>query len=130
MPFLRRSKDELPLEEVHGLKVSSLFHPEEADQLSVRWIEAAPGTEVPPSHHRIAREVLYILEGGGEFEVGGQTVTCQAGDFLNVPPGSSHSMVAGPEGVRFLAIQSPPVERDRDLYWGPPPEAPSPLPGD
>lgn len=129
MSFLRRKRKDLPVEKVHGLEVYSLFRPEEADQLSVRWIEVGPDIAVPPSHHRLAREVLYILEGEGDFQVGEETSRCQAGDFVNVPPGSTHSMRSGPKGVRFLAIQSPPVEPDRDIYWGPAPAPGSTEPG-
>jgi quercetin dioxygenase-like cupin family protein len=117
MPFTKRTRQDLPLEEMHGLSIRSLFRPEEADQLSMRWIQVGPGRVVPPSRHLVAREVLYVLDGEAEFTVGGVTETCRAGDFLNVAPGTVHSMRTRDSAVTFLAVQSPPVENDRDFYW-------------
>lgn len=123
MPFFSRDLSELPVESIHGLTIRSLFRPEEADQLSLRWIEVPPGTTIPPSRHRVAREVLYILEGEAEFTVGDRTQVLRAGQFLNVTPGTAHSMRTFGSAIRFLAIQSPPVENDKDFEWVEPREA-------
>ncbi len=117
MPFFTRSLEDLPIESIHGLTIRSLFRPEEADRLSLRWIEVPPGRTIPPSLHRVAREVLYILEGEAEFTVGDETRVVGAGRFLNVPPGTPHSMRTLASAIRFLAIQSPPVENDKDFEW-------------
>jgi quercetin dioxygenase-like cupin family protein len=49
-------------------------------------------------------EVYIVLEGSAEFEVAGERLTAQPGTMLWVAPESRRKLVAGPHGVRVLAI--------------------------
>jgi hypothetical protein len=45
-----------------------------------------------------------VLQGSAEFEVAGDRVATDAGSMLWVDPESKRKLVAGPYGVRVLAI--------------------------
>jgi mannose-6-phosphate isomerase-like protein (cupin superfamily) len=49
-------------------------------------------------------EVYVVLEGSGVFDVAGERVPVDAGAMLRVDAESRRNLVAGPEGVRILAI--------------------------
>lgn len=119
---MHRRLDEVDQESLHGLDVRSLFSPEEADMLSFRWIRAEADTLVPPSFHKEACEVLYVLQGAARFRLDDDCFEVKAGDFLSIPPGVVHSMKTSSQGITFVAVQTPPVERNVDFY--PAPNAP------
>src|SRR5262249_20003203 len=64
---------------------------------------SAPGREViqvrvdfdpgyaAPRHTHPGEEIIYVLEGTLEYEIGGKVVTVKAGDVLFVPAGTPHS---------------------------------------
>jgi mannose-6-phosphate isomerase-like protein (cupin superfamily) len=51
-------------------------------------------------------EVYVVLEGQARFDVAGETLAAEAGTLLRVAPESRRKLVAGPHGVRVLAIGS------------------------
>jgi uncharacterized cupin superfamily protein len=53
-------------------------------------------------------EVYAILEGSGTITVDGEEVAVSAGEYLRVDPASTRLAVAGPHGMRFLAIGAKP----------------------
>jgi uncharacterized cupin superfamily protein len=59
-------------------------------------------------------EVYAILEGSGTITIDGEEVAVSAGEYLRVDPSSTRLAVAGPEGMRFIAIGAKP----RDDYDG------------
>jgi mannose-6-phosphate isomerase-like protein (cupin superfamily) len=63
-------------------------------------------SEYPEHDHAEDRqeEVYVVLEGSAEFEVAGEQVTVDGGTMLWVAPDSKRRLVAGPRGVRILAI--------------------------
>lgn len=117
MGFMLRSLSELPEERLRVLKAWNLFKPEELTSLSVRVVEVPPHASVPPLRHRHALEVVFVLEGEAEFTVDGETRWGRPGDFLHMPPMAVHSLRTGDRGVRFLAVETPPVEKNHDIEW-------------
>lgn len=54
-------------------------------------VELAPGVAFP-KHSHPGEEIVYVLEGSLEYEVGGEPpVTLEAGDVLFIPAGTIHS---------------------------------------
>ena len=45
----------------------------------------------PIRHTHPGEEIIYVLEGTLEYEIGGHSVTVKAGDVLFVPAGTPHS---------------------------------------
>ena len=53
-------------------------------------VELAPGTTAP-RHTHPGEEIIYVLFGTIEYEIGGQWVTVKSGDVLFVPDGAVHA---------------------------------------
>jgi quercetin dioxygenase-like cupin family protein len=70
-----------------------------------------PGGFVPPLHfHREMAEVLYLLSGRLDLQVGDDRRTAVPGTFVGIPAGVAHTMsVAGDEPVKMLLIVSNPA---------------------
>jgi quercetin dioxygenase-like cupin family protein len=64
-----------------------------------------------PHHHPGAGEFFYVLWGSGRFVIGDEDLTAVAGDLLYAAPGVVHQIVAGDQGLRFLAGVSPNEDR-------------------
>lgn len=69
-----------------------------------------------PEHDHAAdrqEEVYVILDGSAQFEVDGARVPAEAGAMLRVGPESKRKLVAGPRGVRILAVGCAPDGYER-----------------
>jgi quercetin dioxygenase-like cupin family protein len=53
-------------------------------------VDLDPG-HVFPSHTHPGEEIIYVIEGTWEYEIGGTPVTAKAGDVFFVPAGTIHS---------------------------------------
>ena len=60
-------------------------------------VDLDPG-HVFPSHTHPGEEIIYVIEGTWEYEIGGKPVTAKAGDVLFVPAGTIHSAKNGGTG--------------------------------
>ena len=71
-------------------------------------ISVAPGGGTPPHIHHREDESFHMLEGRLTIQVGGDTITASAGDFVFLPRGIAHSFKntgdvregAGPNSLR------------------------------
>ena len=65
-----------------------------------------PGA-VYPAHEHAYRKILVVAEGSVTFSVSGgrRVVAMRPGDRLDLPPGTPHSAVVGPDGVVCLEAQ-------------------------
>jgi quercetin dioxygenase-like cupin family protein len=85
-------------------------------------VQIAAGATTTVSYHRVAEEFYFVLAGSGTAILNGQPVSLVAGDFLRLPPGTTHGFVAGPEGLDLLDLHTPGCRPDRDTYFvGPAP---------
>jgi uncharacterized cupin superfamily protein len=69
--------------------------------------DVAAGTQATPLHaHGAQEELFYVLEGGGAAVTeGGEAAELRPGDaVLRRAGGRAHAFVAGPDGLRFLAM--------------------------
>lgn len=74
-----------------------------AQELNVyRWTNG-PG-DVYPGHTHSYHKVLLVVEGNIKFDLPTrhETINLNAGDRLDLPAGTRHSAVVGPEGVVCL----------------------------
>jgi mannose-6-phosphate isomerase-like protein (cupin superfamily) len=69
----------------------------------------APGFAGPPPHrHDRLHDMFYVLEGTLTMRLGDQAHTIEAGDFVCVPPGVTHTFSnPGTTPVRFLNFNTP-----------------------
>lgn len=62
----------------------------------------------PPLHiHRDAAESFYVIEGEYRFHINGQDFVCQAGCFVYVPAGMTHTFSSMTIGSRKLNLYVP-----------------------
>src|SRR5882757_8426673 len=53
--------------------------------------ESSPaGSVVPPHFHRQTDEIIYVLSGAYEFQIGEQTVLAKTGDVVFIPRATVH----------------------------------------
>ena len=55
-------------------------------------------------------EVYIVLAGCGSFTIDGEVIAVEAGDYLRVEASATRQPLAGPEGMRFIAIGGRPHE--------------------
>ena len=82
------------------------------EKLMLSRVAMEPGAVVPHHQHPHEQSGL-VLEGDGEFTIGGETRHVRAGDYYAIPGGMSHGVTAGSQGGVFLDIFSPPREEYR-----------------
>jgi quercetin dioxygenase-like cupin family protein len=67
------------------------------------------GSEPPAHIHHRETEAFYLLDGEMTFQVAGQTMSAQTGDFVFLPRGVAHAYrVDGDGEARVLILASPP----------------------
>ena len=49
-------------------------------------------------------EVYVVLAGSGMFKIDGDEIAVEAGDYLRVEPAATRQPLAGPDGMRFIAV--------------------------
>jgi mannose-6-phosphate isomerase-like protein (cupin superfamily) len=80
-----------------------------------RRVELGP---VPEVHsHDLGGETFLVMEGTIEFTVSGETVVCEAGQGIYVPPRTTHAVraIGAAPGVMYLSV-SPHVEPTHTFY--------------
>ncbi len=80
-------------------------------RLAVVEAKARPGNEPPPHIHDWEDELLYLLEGSGEFYCGKDRFVAGAGDYLFIPQGVAHAMTFLTPSVRLVGVLSSTGER-------------------
>lgn len=75
------------------------------------------------SYHKIAEEFYYVLSGSGTAILSGQAYELHVGDFLRLPPRTTHSFETRDEALIMLNTHFPGSRPDRDVYFvGKPPQ--------
>jgi len=120
----RASGDPVRTEHLGPYIIESLIDPEEEGSGTVYRVTIAPHQRTRISYHRIAEEYYFVLSGRGTAILDGREYALAAGDFLRLPPGTTHGFTTGEEFLVMLDIHSPGSRPDRDVYFldGPPPE--------
>ncbi len=71
----------------------------------------APGGEAERHRHERESQILYVLEGHAEIELGEDApVRCGPGTVIRIPPGLDHRIVSvGETPLESIVIYSPPL---------------------
>lgn len=120
----RRSGDPDRTQQLGPYRLETLIDPHEEGAGIVHRVSIAPRKRTSVSYHRIAEEFYYVISGSGIAILNGEQYRLSAGDFLRLPPGTTHGFVTEEEPLEMLDIQTPGCRPDRDVYFvgGPPPE--------
>jgi quercetin dioxygenase-like cupin family protein len=76
-------------------------------QLTLIEVTDPPNCAAPLHVHHNEDEAFWVLDGEVTFEVGGETIHAQAGDFVFGPRGVPHKYTVGDAGSRMLFILTP-----------------------
>jgi mannose-6-phosphate isomerase-like protein (cupin superfamily) len=120
----RRTRDPSRVRQLGPYVMECLIDREEEGAATVYRVIIAPGEQTNVSFHRIAEEFYYVLSGSGMAVLDGREYPLVAGDFLRLPPGTTHGFITANEALELLDIHTPGCRPDRDTYFadGKPPE--------
>jgi mannose-6-phosphate isomerase-like protein (cupin superfamily) len=88
-------------------------------ELQVTAMALGPGAAVGEEAHPNAEQLFMVTSGRGEVRLDGRSWAIQGGELVLVPAGMRHDVVAaaaGPEGLRLLAVYSPPLHIDGRVH--------------
>jgi mannose-6-phosphate isomerase-like protein (cupin superfamily) len=114
IPYRLKRIDEL--ESIHHGSVKLAGDDLGIESFGLQVLDFPPDFAAYPEHDHAAdgqEEVYVILDGSAEFEVAGERVPAEAGAMLRVGPESRRTLVAGPHGVRILAVGCSPGGYER-----------------
>ncbi len=113
----RRSGDPARERRLGPYRLESLIDAHEERAGTVYRVTIAPRERTSVSFHRVAEEWYYVLSGGGTAVLNGQEYPLAAGDFLRLPPGTTHGFVTQEEALEMLNMHVPGSRPDRDVYF-------------
>jgi len=125
LPLIHRaSGDSLRTEHLGPYAIESLIEPDEEGAGTVYRVTIDANERTRISYHCVAEEYYFVLAGHGTAVLDGREYRLGAGDFLRLPPGTTHGFVTAAEPLVMLNIHTPGSRPDRDVYFtdGPPPE--------
>ena len=114
-------------EQTHRLgpyTIESLINLPEEGRATVYRVSIGPYQRTRISFHRVAEEYYFVLTGHGTAVLDGQEYCLESGDFLRLPPGTTHAFITGDEPLEMLNVHTPGCRPDHDTYFadGEPPE--------
>ncbi len=80
------------------------------EAFGINRFDLPPGRE-GREHDEMAtgqEEVAVVIRGGGHWRVDGELVAVREGSFIRFDPGATRCPVAGPDGMAFVSVGSPP----------------------
>jgi mannose-6-phosphate isomerase-like protein (cupin superfamily) len=94
-------------------------------------VRIEPHQRTATSYHKRAEELYLVLSGRGIAVLDGVEYDLRPGDFLRLPPGTTHAFITGEDPLVMLDVHTPGSRPDRDVFFiGETPEgfsAPSPV---
>ncbi len=113
-----RNRDEsVPFTTKDGSTIRSLLDKANAPVANQSLAEAIvpAGSSTERHYHKESEEFYYLLEGRGEMEIDGESITVGPGDAILIPAGARHRIRAV-TGLRFLCCCAPPYSHE-DTYF-------------
>jgi mannose-6-phosphate isomerase-like protein (cupin superfamily) len=80
-------------------------------------VRIEPHSTTSVSYHQLAEEYYYVLSGSGTALLNDVAYELKAGDFLRLPPGTTHGFVTTEEALVMLDIHTPGSRPNRDVYF-------------
>jgi mannose-6-phosphate isomerase-like protein (cupin superfamily) len=113
----RHSGDPARTQRLGPYILESLIDADEEGAGTVYRVCIAPHERTAVSFHVVAEEYYYVLAGRGVALLDGREYPLTPGDFLRLPPGTTHGFVTGDEPLEMLNIHTPGSRPDRDVYF-------------
>src|SRR5437763_4172572 len=86
----RASGDPGRTERLGPYQIEPLLLPAEAAAGTVYRVRIEPRQRTSISYHKVAEEYYFVLAGQGTALLDGKPYPLRAGDFLRLPPGTTH----------------------------------------
>ena len=80
-------------------------------------VRIEPHSTTSISYHKVAEELYYVISGSGVAVLNGGHHPLRTGDFLRLPPGTTHGFITQEEPLLMLDIHTPGSRPDRDVYF-------------
>lgn len=113
----RRSGDPDRTQRLGPYQLEALIDADEEGAGTAYRVRIAPHERTAVSYHRVAEEYYYVIAGRGVAILDGREYPLSRGDFLRLPPGTTHGFVTGDESLEMLDIHTPGSRPDRDVYF-------------
>ena len=113
----RHSGDPARTQQLGPYILESLIDAGEESAGTAYRVRIAPHQRTGVSYHRVAEEYYYVLSGHGLAILDGREYPLAPGDFLRLPPGTTHGFVTGDEPLEMLDIHTPGSRPDRDVFF-------------
>lgn len=119
----RASGNTARVEHLGPYAIESLISLREEGAATFYRVAIAPRQKTRTSFHRVAEEFYFVLSGRGTAILGGRKHKLAPGDFLRLPPGTTHAFTTTTQPLEMINIHIPGCRPDRDTYFtgGPPP---------
>jgi mannose-6-phosphate isomerase-like protein (cupin superfamily) len=98
-------------------QIETLLHPHEEGAATAYRVRIEPHQTTNISYHQVAEEIYFVLAGCGVAILDGVPLPLQPGDFLRLPPGTTHGFVTTDEPLDLLDIHTPGCRPDHDVFF-------------
>ena len=98
-------------------EIESLIPLEDEGMGTAYRVRIEPHSTTSVSYHKLAEELYFVVSGSGTAILNGQPHQLRTGDFLRLPPGTTHGFITEAEPLVMLDIHSPGSRPDRDVYF-------------
>lgn len=113
----RASGDAANVQQLGPYQIEALIARDEERVGTVYRVRIAAHQRTNISYHKIAEEYYFVLSGHGVALLDGREHPLVPGDFLRLPPGTTHGFITGAEPLEMLDIHTPGCRPDRDTYF-------------
>lgn len=97
--------------------IEALLTEAEENRATAYRVRIEPGQRTSVSYHQLAEEFYFVISGHGTAVLNGEEIPLRPGDFLRLPPGTTHGFITGAEALDMLDIHTPGCRPDRDVYF-------------
>ncbi|OAI58102.1 hypothetical protein AYO49_05755 [Verrucomicrobiaceae bacterium SCGC AG-212-N21] len=104
-------------EKLGPYEIESLIPPQDEAAGTAYRVRIEPHQTTSVSYHKIAEEYYYVLSGSGIAVLNGEKYELKEGDFLRLPPGTTHGFITQDEPLVMLDVHAPGSRPDRDVYF-------------
>jgi mannose-6-phosphate isomerase-like protein (cupin superfamily) len=113
----RRSGDPHRSEKFGVYRIESLLSEVEEGVGTVYRIRIEPHQRTAISFHKVAEEYYFVISGWGYAILNGEERPLEAGDFIRLPPGTTHGFITCDQPLEMLDIHTPGCRPQRDTYF-------------
>lgn len=80
-------------------------------------VRIEPGQQTSVSYHEKAEEFYFVIAGQGTALLNGEAHALREGDFLRLPPGTTHGFITADVALDMLNIHIPGCRPNRDVFF-------------